>query len=149
MDNQANGGPIANVREGMQVVDAAGEDIGTVDQVQAGDPDTATLGEGDPETVGGTDPDISGAAERDTSASGFGGSGGGGLLSGLSDVIGGDDDTPDVPPEMSARLMRLGFIRIDGKGLTGNDRYVTADWIDSVSGDTVRLNVRAEEMGEA
>ena len=37
--------------------------------------------------------------------------------------------------------MRVGFIKIDGSGLTDSDHYAMADKIAEVTGDTVQLSV--------
>ena len=42
--------------------------------------------------------------------------------------------------------MIKGFIKIDGGGLGDTDLYASADMIESVSGDTVRLNVTQDEL---
>ncbi len=53
---------------------------------------------------------------------------------------------PDVPEALAGRLMRFGFIKIDGKGWIDTDRYVTADQIGRVSRDTVTLTVDKERV---
>ena len=100
------------VREGMTVVDAAGEKLGSVDHVKMGDPGAATVG-----------------ADRPAP--------------GLVDVFLGGGE-PDVPEPFRSRLLRLGYVKIDGTGWIDTDRYVTADLIGGVSGDTVRLTVDKE-----
>lgn len=111
---QADLGPIERIREGMRVIDAAGGDIGAVEFVKMGDPGATTVGADAP---------------RD-----------GGFLQDIAGVFGFDSE-PDLPDELRARLMRVGFIKIDGKGLTDSDRYVMADKIAGVSSDTVRLTL--------
>ena len=114
-------GPIERVREGMRVIDAAGEKIGTVGFVRMGDPDATTVGADAP--------------------------GDGGLFANIAGVFGFEGE-PEVPAPLQARLLRKGFIKVDGKGLTDPDRYVAADKIDGVSVDTVRLNVVKDQMAE-
>lgn len=116
-------GSIEQVQEGMRVIDSAGEEIGTVELVRMGDPGAVTV-EGEDE-----------------------GSGGEGLLGGVADGIGFEDE-PDLPGTLRRRLLRFGFIKVDGKGLFSKDRYVKADKIAGVSGDTVRLNVRKDQTAE-
>ncbi len=53
---------------------------------------------------------------------------------------------PDVPEPLRIRLLRLGFIKIDGEGWIDTDRYVTADLIDRVSGDTVTLTATKDRI---
>jgi hypothetical protein len=93
-------GPITQVREGMPVVDASGEHIGTVDFVKLGDPEAVTAQGEEPE---GSEPHIVG--------------------------------------ELRDRLLRLGFIKIDRKGLLRADAYAAADEIDRVQDGTVHLLV--------
>lgn len=121
LSGAAGKGPIEQIREGMHVVDSAGEDVGTVSVVQMGDPEAATV-EGEE-------------------------SGGEGFLGGVANAFGFEDE-PDLPPTLQARLMRFGFIKVDGKGLFAADRYVRADRIDGVSGDTVRLSVSKDRISE-
>ncbi|MGH2558969.1 MAG: hypothetical protein ACRDJH_07890, partial [Thermomicrobiales bacterium] len=88
-------GPIERVRKGMKVFDSAGEELGKVDVVKMGDP-RATTTEGQEMT------------ERND------------LIDFFAEAISGGSN---VPPEMAARLMRIGFIHIDGKGWIDTDRY--------------------------
>ncbi|MDQ3655928.1 MAG: hypothetical protein M3457_12720 [Chloroflexota bacterium] len=111
-------GPIGDVREGMHVIDAAGEEIGTVDLVQMGNPEAATLGD-DTRTEGG------------------------GLFLNVAKAFGFENE-PDVPAGLRDRLLRLGYIKVNASGLT--DRYVIADQIAGVSGDTVRLSLAEDQM---
>ena len=105
-------GPIEHVHEGMRVVDAAGDDIGTVAMVKMGDPQAATIG-----------------ANADTWDN---------VGQDFANVFGWDAE-PDLPPQLAAHLLRVGFIKIDTKGLFAKDRYVPADRVAGVSGDTVGL----------
>lgn len=114
----ADTGPITGVREGMKVVDAAGDDIGTVRQVRMGDPDAVT-------TKG---------QEMDTQDS---------LISDIAEVLVGDDDLPET---YRNELTRVGYIRIDARGLFQADYAAAAFQIAGVSGDTVRLTVDREAL---
>lgn len=114
--SNADVGPIGEVREGMHVVDAAGADIGTVGLVQMGNPDAASLGD-------------------DTGTEG-------GLFLNVAKAFGFENE-PDVPAGLRDRLLRLGYIKVNASGLT--DRYVLADQIASVSGDTVRLSLAEDQ----
>jgi hypothetical protein len=112
--------PMEYVREGMTVVDSTGEKIGTVEDFAMGDPGAAT--------EAGNRPDD------------------GGLLGDVARVFG-DAGEPDVPGPARARLLRTGYIKVDSPGfLIETDRYVPADQIDSVSGDTVRLRVTKDML---
>ena len=106
--------PMARIREGMRVIDATGEEIGTVEVVRMGDPQAMSLG-----------PDA-----------------------GTEDRIVEWVDEPDLPASLRARLLRTGFIKVDVKGLFKGSRYVAAEEIDSVSGDTVTLAIAKEQMVE-
>ncbi len=114
-------GPIEQVREGMRVVDSAGEEVGNVALVRMGNPDAAT---------------IEGQESGDE-----------GILGGVANAFGFGDE-PDLAPTLQARLMRFGFIKVDGKGLFAADRYVRADRIAGVSSDTVRLSVPKDRIAE-
>lgn len=112
-------GPIELVRKGMRVIDAAGEEIGTVDFIKMGDPEARTV-EADQGRDGGFIQDIAAAF--------------------------GHDSEPDVPPTFRARLLRFGFIKVDGSNLTDGDLYVLADKTAGVSGDTVRLTLQRDQL---
>jgi hypothetical protein len=53
---------------------------------------------------------------------------------------------PDLPPTLAARLLRTGYIKIDGKGLLDRDRYARADEIAAVTEDTVTLTVPRDDL---
>jgi hypothetical protein len=115
-----NLGPIEMVREGMTVVDSAGEKVGKVQGLKMGDPDTATE---------------AGNEVQDT-----------GFLGDIAEAFVGDEREPDVPGPMRARLLRSGYIKIDHGFLIETDRYVSADMIASVSDDTVHLRVPKDQL---
>jgi hypothetical protein len=102
----------------MHVVDAAGEDVGRVEMVQIGDPESAT-------TAGNE-------ARR-------------GPFDAVAKAIGGEGE-PDVPEPLRSRLVRSGYLKVDGPGLLSADRYVQADYVRDVADDRVRLSVRKEEL---
>jgi hypothetical protein len=104
----SNEGMLAQVRQGMTVVDSAGEEVGTVGYVQFADPNAAQV-----ETDG---------DERDL-----------GILDVFDPDAGGDDVTE--------RMRQRGYMRIDAKGIFASEKYVLADDVASVDGDTVRLGV--------
>jgi len=105
----------------MRVIDSAGQEIGNVSLVRMGDPEAVTL---------------EGEASGDQ-----------GILGGVANAFGFSDE-PDLPPTLQARLMRFGFIKIDGEGLFSKDRYVRSDKIAGVSADTVRLSVPKDRVAE-
>lgn len=119
--NSGNEGPIAQVVNGMTVVDSAGTEIGTVELVKMGDPESVT------------------AAGQRTGE-------GEGIVHALADSIFGPE--PNVPGELAARLLRTGYVKVDGKGLLDRDRYVASDQIAAVDSGTVRLTVTKDELGQ-
>jgi hypothetical protein len=108
---------IAEVTPGMRVVDAAGADVGTVDMVTLGDPNTVTV------------------------QAPIGGTGAGGSLADLVNAAAVNE--PDVPPDAAAHLQRTGFLKVDGA--KGRALYVEADQIAGVD-DVVRLAVPRTEL---
>ena len=118
-----HGSPIEFVREGMTVVDSAGEKVGKVQDLKMGDPGATT-------EAGNELPD-------------------GGFLGDIAEAFSGDEREPDVPGPMRAQLLRTGYIKIDSPGfLFETDRYVPADQIDSVTGDTVRLRATKDMLAK-
>lgn len=115
--------PIERVREGMTVLDAAGERLGTVAYLKMGDPEAATTqGNEARGTMAGA---VLGGDEGEPGAPGVAGLG---------------VREPNVPEPLRTQLMRVGFLRLDAPHLKNEvDRYVPGDRIRDVSGDTVRL----------
>lgn len=114
-------GPIGQVRTGMRVVDLTGEEIGTVERVQMGDPVAV-------------DRSVSSASAADE------------LTAGVAALFGADLEIPDVK---ARQLLRVGFIKVDGPGIFDTDRFVGADRIARVWNDTVQLTVRREQLPSA
>ncbi|HEU5430686.1 MAG TPA: hypothetical protein VFU81_03435 [Thermomicrobiales bacterium] len=56
------------------------------------------------------------------------------------------DVEPDVPEPLRDRLLRHGYMKVDGKGWIDTDRYVPADEIARVAGDTVTLTVDKDHL---
>jgi hypothetical protein len=115
-----NLGPIEMVREGMTVVDSTGDKVGKVEGLKMGDPEAATE---------------QGNENQDT-----------GLLGNIAEAFVGDEREPDVPGPARAQLLRSGYIKVDGGFLIETDRYVPADMIASVNGDTVHLRVPKDQL---
>jgi hypothetical protein len=116
MADSTASGLLNRVRLGMKVVDANGEELGRVDEVKMGDPGAATIG-----------------ADRPAEP---------GLIAGVF----GAEAEPDVPEPLRSRLLRFGYVKIDGKGWVDTDRYVTAGQIGRVAGDTVTLTADKERL---
>jgi len=117
--------PMDRVREGMTVVDAAGRRLGKVVRLRLGDPEAATT-EGNEPTG-----DAAGVVFAPAASTG-----GTPAVGGAVPFARGADDEDDVP----ASLQRTGFLELDGPGLAGAERYVAADRVTEVSGDTVQLS---------
>lgn len=116
---------LEEVRQGMGVVDRDGEPIGTVDFLHFGDDDASTARI---ET-----PAASPAMEA-------------GQVDSVIDVLADMLRHEDMPESHRQRLTRRGFMRLEGKDLSGADRYVMPSRIASVSGDTVVLKVSLSEL---
>ncbi len=106
--------PMSRVVPGMTVVDSTGAEVGTVEAVKMGDPEAITTAGQEPsESLG--------------------------VVGALAGSIFGTE--PDVPGPAAARLLRVGYVKVDGKGLLEADRYVASDEIADVVDDTIRLTV--------
>jgi hypothetical protein len=124
MQNTSSGfdsNPLAQVQEGMHVLDAAGDEVGRVQLVQMGDPDTATVSDTD--------------KPRD-------------IIGMVGEAVFPGEREPDVPEPLRSRLRRTGFIKVDGPDLMDTDRYVPSDRVREVSGDRVRLSVRKDQLAK-
>jgi hypothetical protein len=106
-------GPIRRVTEGMTVVDVDGQKVGTVEAVRMGDAGATTAG-----------------GQADGRADD--------ALTLLAEVFGAGSDLDEHTQE---RLLRIGFLRVDAKGVFTGDRYVEAGEIAEVVDDEVRLSV--------
>ena len=120
MSNISEGNPLEFVREGMTVVDAAGDKIGDVDMLEMGDPGALTTAGNEPADTG--------------------------LIGDVARAFGGERE-PDVPEPFYSKLRRGGYLKIGG-GLFGHDRYVPASKIASVDvrEEKVVLNVTKERL---
>lgn len=143
---QQQSGPIESVREGMSVVDVAGNDIGSVDMIKMSDPEA--------ETTAGQIPDDPGEPTETPGPVGIpaatpgGVTGSTGVPSVPVGVFAGSTETaePDLPPSLAERLLREGYLKINRKGLFKKDAYVAADDIDAVDGDVVRLRIAQDSL---
>jgi hypothetical protein len=111
--------PIEQVREDMKVVDQSGAEIGRVDLVKLGDPQAVTTDGQETESDGG-------------------------LVGAVHQAVGRSE--PDVPEPLATRLVRQGFVKVDGKGLLERDFYLAADQIARVEGDRVHLSVGQDAL---
>lgn len=118
---------LAMIKEGMKVVDADGDDVGSVSYVQMADLN---------------DRDDVGAANRDE----------GGLFDLTPDNDPGDEgvlgEVFDIGDDVTERMERSGYVKIDASGIFTGDKYVEPYQIASVEGDTVRLAVDKDAIGK-
>jgi hypothetical protein len=103
----------------MRVIDSSGREIGTVERVQMGDPLGLTA---DGQTAGEV----------------------GSFLDHLVESVSGPE--PDVSPAAADRLVRLGYLKVDGKDLLDRDHYVAADEIADVTENVVHLSVPGDRL---
>ena len=118
MDNSSvfKTGLMELVREGMHVIDADGKDIGTVEDFKMGDPEALT--------TAGNEPTVSAGYVPLTS----------------------DADEPEVPEPIRSDLLRVGYIKVDGKDLFDTDRYLRADVVERVEGDKLFLKLPKDRL---
>jgi hypothetical protein len=109
--------PLAGITSGMRVIDAAGEEVGTVAGVTRGDPNAVTVQEP---------------------------SGGPGVLAGQAPHPSRGDE-PDLPADLAARLLRTGYLKVAGHGLLTTHYYVSADQIARVC-DVVQLRATRAQL---
>jgi hypothetical protein len=102
------------VREGMEVVDVDGNSMGTVEFIKMGDPEALTTRGNEPTPSAGVMPMTN------------------------------ESDEPQVPEPLRSDLVRVGFVKIDGKNLFDTDRYFRADTVDRVEGGKVFMKLPEE-----
>lgn len=102
---------LSEVREGMDVFNADGKRIGTVKSVKMGDAQAVTP-QGQTQEYGG------------------------GIVSFLANAF----NPHDIDQERAERLLRLGYVEVDGTGI-GNNFYEAADAVERVEHNRVYLNV--------
>lgn len=115
---------LMGIEEGMDVADISGTKVGTVKFVKFGEENSASPGA---ETVTGTE------YEDDDS-----------FIQDLVEAFVGDDTVPEA---VEARLRRYGYVRID-TGLFSGDCFVMPEQIAGVSDNTVRLNIKSDDVME-
>ncbi len=115
---------VERVREGMDVVGPDGSRLGTVKYVKMGDPQAVTT-RGNAGLFQG--PGLIGSPGDER-----------GVLD-ANDLPGWSTGEPHVPDPLRTRLMRVGYIEVDGPDLGGDRRYIAADRVEAVDLDTVRL----------
>jgi anti-anti-sigma factor len=129
-----------DVREGMKVIDANGDELGTVSVVAAADPDTALtihrelIQEYEQPAL--PTPNVAGGAVESVGSAGFGN----------SSPVPVTPLEPDVSPELAEQLLRSGYVRIDSKGFFHRDRYAGAEQLDRVEGNTLHLAATKHDL---
>ncbi|WP_229229218.1 hypothetical protein [Sinomonas cyclohexanicum] len=109
---------LEGVQLGMSVIDAAGEELGTVEFVRA--------------------PDLKAAAFEERVASIHG------LISlGVGSIVGVE---PKVPPEMALKLFREGYLKVTAPHFWAENYYAAGDAIARVEGRTVYLSLKRQEL---
>ena len=111
--------PITRVHEGMHVVDAAGDEVGRVQAVQMGDPEAVTADADTPRRT---------------------------VFESAVQAVASDEAEPDVPEPLRSRLIRSGYLKIDGPDLMDTDRYVSSENVGDVREDRVVLSVRKDQL---
>lgn len=123
------------VRNGMHVIDADGEDIGTVKDVVLGDPEAVT--------TAGQEDDGTGTVAG-VGAIGAGGTVGAvGPVGVLGEYASGASELPEVE---RSRLLRAGYVQVDLKGLFSGKKYAAGDEVAGVDNDVVTLSVPASRL---
>ena len=107
---------IERVQEGMRVIDASGNDIGSVQGLKMGDPEAITVAGNEPTVSAGYVP------------------------------LSGDADEPQVPEPIRSDLLRGGYVKVDGPGIMDTDRYLRADVIERVEGNKVYLRLTKDRL---
>jgi hypothetical protein len=114
---------LATIKNGMKVVDMDGDKVGKVTFVRMADlndPDDTPNRDTDPGLLAAVDNDFD---DQDT----------------LLDVFEGEDDVTE-------RMRRTGYVKIDAAGFFTGDKYVEPAQIASVEGDTVRLAIDKDDI---
>jgi hypothetical protein len=126
MDQQQAGEPELSlpgrINEGMTVYDSADQPIGTVQLVYYGGASPEAVERALKPREGG----VNAAAAEATDWGAFG--------------------SDDVPPELRARMLRQGYVRIEGPGITGLKCYVMPEQIANVVADRVELHGTRDEL---
>lgn len=119
---------LAQIKEGMSVVDSTGEELGKVEFVSMADPSEPDEGAGTDRAPGGL---FNFARDEDGD--------------GVWDILQvGDEENETI----ENRRRRHGFVRVDTSGFFSRDTLVDPSYIASVDGDTVHLTVSKDALGE-
>jgi hypothetical protein len=126
VENQSGAGDdrdiLGTIQPGMRVVDTTNREVGVVEYIHRGEtalPDTGRRLEEDAKEG------VAMVEQED-----------GGLFDAVEEAF---LPVDELAEDMRARLAKTGFIRVQGDLLSGQDRYVGADRIHSVSGAFVKI----------
>lgn len=125
------GGILTAIKEGMDVYDVAGEEVGEVDFVYFG---TMQVEE-DPLGVA---PATAEGGPLDTGP-------GETWVGRLADILS-LDAAEEFPEEVAERLLRSGFIRVDAGFLSGDDSFIFPEQVAGVDEDGVHLRVASDDL---
>ena len=116
---------LGSIREGMMVVDSNNDELGKVASVVMGDPDAATVD---------ASPDLD---------DNFG------IVGNVAEALGAEGEPNVENASLRERLLRSGYIKVDGKGWFSSDRYIGVHQIAGVASDIVQLNTTKDELVSA
>jgi hypothetical protein len=128
--NNPEHGIFSQIREGMQVYDRDGKEIGKVADIRFGEGSEADLQQG----LGPASAELPDTGRRET------------FLGDLARGVAGTPEDAAETEHIRARMLRSGYIRIDTKGLFSSDRFALSEQIDSVEDDRVRLKVHYDDL---
>jgi hypothetical protein len=112
------------IKEGMEVIDVNGKSLGHVDAVRFGDDNPRD----DYHTETAPVPDETPVEQ---------------IAESVAEAFTGRDD---IAEELRQRLLRYGYLHLDGGLLLRGDRYITPDQVARVHDDHVHLNIAADDV---
>jgi hypothetical protein len=104
----------------MKIFDSNGREVGKIEYVQMGDPEAVT--------TQGQELDMPGTVLDDFA------------------TAWGARDEPRIPTQFRQMALRLGFMKIDGRGFINDERYALASMIDQIEDGNVILSVPEEAL---
>jgi hypothetical protein len=126
---------LKRVHEGMKVYDRQDKEIGTVETVFIGSvtSDDAQMGRG-PASINPADEEMVAENRPLLFDFAFGG------------AVSPAGDEAEAREMIRGRLLREGYVEVDGAGLFAKDMFILPDQIQSVSEDSVHLSVSKDEL---
>jgi hypothetical protein len=114
------------IKGGMTVIDAAGDEIGVVENVYLGTRNDEAIEAGNAMA---TSPAVD-LSDSDT------------FVEHMAKAL----IPMEIPEELAKRLLRSGYVRVNVSGLFAGDRFVMPDQIASVTDGRVRLNTPLDRL---